>query len=587
MTELILLLTYLLAGLTGLSWSLALGGNPTVEDTVVVLLIALLPNFIGMVGLVLDRPQAEQAAHSVWGPLALAGLNFVLPVPGGWLGVGAYAGHLLVDLLTDVRGVSLLWPFSNYRAYLANASDAFGRLVILAATSLLLLLPHLTPSLSRDVSSLLNPAPTEAPILPNTVTLRVNHVYDPATEILVKPGDTISRGDLLADLSTYRQKQLAPAPATLTATPTPTFLPTSTLTPTPTASPTTTPTPGSDPLALEQAAARLQLAQIIATATAAPPDATRTFQVCDKPEQMLRQLWRDQIARDMGKAAELAWEVIHVQEIDLDILEGDIATAQAECHRFENLTYNPDTNAVTMAAAHLRLAEVEYLRALASPTPRPVSPPTVTLTPTPTRSPSPTTTPQPTITPLPPLEDDSQIYALTDGYVLDVRLAGTNGNEGQVEIVLLAANPDELAQTQQGGNRLTATISRVVDGDTVLVQINGIEETIRLIGIDTPETKHPNRPVECFGPEATTFSQNLLPPGRTVWLEFDSERRDHYGRFLAYLWLDDQTMLNDLLVSQGYARPLTIKPNNRYATHFDRLSNEAQSQGRGLWGACL
>ena len=246
-----------------------------------------------------------------------------------------------------------------------------------------------------------------------------------------------------------------------------------------------------------------------------------------------------------------------------------------------------------MAAAHLRLAQVEYQQAMASPTPRPVTPPTVTLTPTPTRTASPTTTPQPTPTEAPPAEDDSHIYALTAGYVLDVRLAGASGNEGVVEIVLLAANPDELAQVEpgagpsQGVDRLAATVSRVVDGDTVRVEVNGIEETIRLIGVDTPETKHPNRPVECYGPEAASFSRGLLLPGRTVWLEFDSERRDHYGRFLAYLWLDDKTMLNDLLVSQGYARPLTIKPNNRYATHFDTLSREAQSQGRGLWGACL
>ena len=338
MKELLRLIAYLLAGLTAVSWAVALGGSPSLEAGLLVLLMALLPDFIGLIGNLLHRPQVERLVHTVWAVLILALLQLLITLPGGWLGVGAYLGHLLVDAVTDMRGVPLLWPVSHRYFYFATATTFFERLVVLVMMALLLLLPHLTPSLSRDMTSLLNPAPTEAPILPNTVTLRINHVYDPASEILVKPGDTISQGDLLADLSTYRQKQLVPTASPLTATPTATPQSTSTLTPTPTATATSTPTPATDPLALEQAAAHLHLAQLIATATAAPPDATRIFQVCDKPEQMLRQLWRDQIARDMGKAAEMAWEVIHVQEIDLDILEGTSpppkpsATALKTCH---------------------------------------------------------------------------------------------------------------------------------------------------------------------------------------------------------------------------------------------------------------
>ncbi len=590
MKDLLRLVAYILAGLTSLSWAIAFGAQPTIETVLIVLTMALVPDFISLVGHLLVQPQIERWVHTIWVVAVLGLVQLLVGLPGGWLAVVAYAGHLLVDALMDVRGVPLLWPFSPRYFYFASATNLFERLVVVAALGMVLILPHLTPNLSQDVSGLFNPEPTAAPILPKTVTIRIPHVYDLASEILVKPGDVIKEGTQLANLTTYRQYQndLIEVDPTNTATPTSTFTPTPSPSPTATTTPTTTPTPGLDMMAVEEAFVNLERARVVASITAAPPNATRIYEVCDKPEKMLRQLWRDQIARDMAKAMEFGWEAIHVMEIDLDILEGDIAAAQAECERFEAFTENPDTSAITLAQIQVQLAELDYRRALATPTPRPVTPPTVTLTPTPTRTPSPTMTPDPTTTPevTPVQEDDSRVYALTAGYVQDVRVASATGNEAVVEIIVVAANPAEVTLVQ-GNNRLEAQIVRVVDGDTIVAEVGGIEETIRLIGVDTPETKHPTKPVECFGPEAASYTASLLPPGQAVWLEFDLERRDRYNRFLAYVWLDDQTMINQLLIQQGYATPLTIKPNDRYAPDFDRLSRDAQGQGQGIWGACL
>lgn len=85
--------------------------------------------------------------------------------------------------------------------------------------------------------------------------------------------------------------------------------------------------------------------------------------------------------------------------------------------------------------------------------------------------------------------------------------------------------------------------TRVVDGDTIIVNIDGKKERVRLIGVDTPETKHPNKPVEYFGREASAFTKGMVE-GKKVKLEYDWQRRDKYGRLLAYVYLEDGTFLN-------------------------------------------
>jgi len=126
-----------------------------------------------------------------------------------------------------------------------------------------------------------------------------------------------------------------------------------------------------------------------------------------------------------------------------------------------------------------------------------------------------------------------------------------------------------------------------VDGDTIVVRLNGHDEHMRLIGIDTPETKHPTKPVECYGPEAAAFTAGLLPEGTVVRIERDVEPRDHFGRLLVYLYrAADGVFVNAELARQGLARPLEIAPNDAHSVDLLAASREARSARRGIWHAC-
>ena len=128
---------------------------------------------------------------------------------------------------------------------------------------------------------------------------------------------------------------------------------------------------------------------------------------------------------------------------------------------------------------------------------------------------------------------------------------------------------------------------RVVDGDTVIVDIGSDRETLRLIGIDTPETLRPNSPVECFGPQASAFTKHLLPVGTPLRLERDVEARDDYGRLLVYIYMAvDGTFVNLELVRQGYASLLTFPPNVAHVDDFVAAAQAAQQADLGLWSAC-
>jgi len=119
---------------------------------------------------------------------------------------------------------------------------------------------------------------------------------------------------------------------------------------------------------------------------------------------------------------------------------------------------------------------------------------------------------------------------------------------------------------------------RVIDGDTL--ELDG-GERVRLIGVDTPESEDPRRPTEYFGKEAAAFTRRLAE-GKTVRLEFDREMVDAYGRTLAYIYLPDQTLLNDEIIRQGYGHAYTRFP-FRYEREFVILEREARAAGRGLW----
>jgi micrococcal nuclease len=132
-----------------------------------------------------------------------------------------------------------------------------------------------------------------------------------------------------------------------------------------------------------------------------------------------------------------------------------------------------------------------------------------------------------------------------------------------------------------------ATLVRVIDGDTIDVMIDGREERVRLIGIDTPETKKPETPIECFGPEASEFTHSLLPEGAALHLERDVEARDPFGRLLAYAYrVEDGLFVNMEIIARGYARPLTIPPNVGHADEFVAASRAAREADAGLWRGC-
>ncbi|MBO9131137.1 thermonuclease family protein [Bacillus sp. 165] len=133
------------------------------------------------------------------------------------------------------------------------------------------------------------------------------------------------------------------------------------------------------------------------------------------------------------------------------------------------------------------------------------------------------------------------------------------------------------------GKVLPAVIVRVVDGDTMHINLNGKEETIRLLLVDTPETKHPSKPVQPFGPEASNLAKQTLTPGTKVEIELDSSERDKYGRLLCYLYVEGK-MFNELLLEKGLARVAYVYvPNTRYVDQFYSIQQQAQTRKKGIW----
>jgi len=145
-------------------------------------------------------------------------------------------------------------------------------------------------------------------------------------------------------------------------------------------------------------------------------------------------------------------------------------------------------------------------------------------------------------------------------------------------------------------NTIEAEFVRVVDGDTIVVNLNGMQEKVRLIGVDTPESKVNKRAyiqeretgknvqeIVELGKMAKEFTASKLKKGQKVYLEFDVSQRDKYGRLLAYVWLDDKTMLNKEIICNGYAYPLTVPPNVKYEEEFRECFRLAREKGLGLF----
>lgn len=130
-------------------------------------------------------------------------------------------------------------------------------------------------------------------------------------------------------------------------------------------------------------------------------------------------------------------------------------------------------------------------------------------------------------------------------------------------------------------------VVRVVDGDTIRITRNGTETTVRLIGINTPETVAPGQPVECYGKEASNALHDLLQ-GRMVELVSDPSQQDvdRYGRLLRYVYMADGTFVNNWLIAQGYAVEYTYDRPYAYQKEFRATEGRAKDEKKGLWSAC-
>lgn len=132
-----------------------------------------------------------------------------------------------------------------------------------------------------------------------------------------------------------------------------------------------------------------------------------------------------------------------------------------------------------------------------------------------------------------------------------------------------------------------ATVVRVVDGDTLVADTGGVEERVRLIGLDTPESVDASRPVMCFGPEASAALERLLPEGTPVLLVRDVEPRDRYGRLLAYVYrAADGRFVNLAMVRDGFAEAYPYPPNEQHTVELRRAESAARDEARGAWSAC-
>ncbi len=131
------------------------------------------------------------------------------------------------------------------------------------------------------------------------------------------------------------------------------------------------------------------------------------------------------------------------------------------------------------------------------------------------------------------------------------------------------------------------TVVEVIDGDTVVINFDGHHETVRLLGVDTPETVDPNRPVQCFGPEASQFLQDALPPGTAVRAIRDVEARDRFGRLLVYLVrTEDGVFINGELLRRGFGDIAIYSPNVAYQEDLEHALATARTSQAGLWTAC-
>lgn len=162
------------------------------------------------------------------------------------------------------------------------------------------------------------------------------------------------------------------------------------------------------------------------------------------------------------------------------------------------------------------------------------------------------------------------------------------------EVAKVAKEISAYLENQKVNDLEVATVERVVDGDTIEVKIDGEKFKVRLIGVDTPETKHPRKPVEPYGKEASEYTKKKLD-GKKVYLEKDVSDNDRYGRLLRYVWLKKpdkdkkltEEMLKDnfnlTLIKEGYGKSSTFPPDVKYAEIIKEYQREAVKENKGMW----
>lgn len=157
---------------------------------------------------------------------------------------------------------------------------------------------------------------------------------------------------------------------------------------------------------------------------------------------------------------------------------------------------------------------------------------------------------------------------------------GTPNLENNQEAIMASKAVEQEESVKQG----PYSVVRVVDGDTIVINMDGKDEKVRLIGIDTPESVHPDKTKNVpYGKIASEFTKKLLEEQK-IWLEYDVQSHDKYGRILGYVYLDDK-MVNKTLLQEGHAKIATFPPNVKYEAEFKKLQETAREEEKGLWAS--
>ena len=171
-----------------------------------------------------------------------------------------------------------------------------------------------------------------------------------------------------------------------------------------------------------------------------------------------------------------------------------------------------------------------------------------------------------------------------EGQKINFKNLALVANAREAGSLVLSERP--LIQSVSDG-ALSYKVIRVIDGDTLVLQVGDSEERVRLIGIDTPETLDPRKPVQCFGKEASGRAKEMLE-GKNVLIKSDATQmdRDKYGRLLRYVFLEDGTSFNKYMIENGFAHEYTYTVPYEYQTEFKNAEKVARSEKRGMWGEC-